>query len=374
MRIRRGEQWPLAVSATLLLSAPVVASSDDVEPVRIEFHAPSGCPGESAFLDQVRARTSKSRPAAAGERARTFTITVTQRGSRILGLLKIEDPPAPPAVREVSGEECSEIVSALALITALAVDPHASTAPAARLSTAPPPQPAAPSPGAPSPSSGEAARSEPPPPFPAPHPAPYIAPPTWLSPVATPLPALLTPPPNAVPPRWRLSLGLHAAAVDAVAPDLIPGLDGFIDVERAADSVFSPSFRASVFWVQGSGARLGPVFSNYYWVAGRLEGCPLALSPVAKFRLSPCALVDAGMLQVEGGGRVNTVSRSRPWVAPGILGRIRWEVVDPLVVEVEAGASFPLIRDTFYVAPGINVHSVPAVGASLAAGVGVHFF
>lgn len=365
MRSRRAELGGWASCAALLLSVAAAAAQDAVEPVHIEFHAPSGCPGEAAFLAEVHARTSKVRGAAAGERARTFTITVTRRASGILGQLKIEDPPAPPALREVSGEECGEIVSALALITALAVDPHASTAPQVSLSPSPPPvveAPAAAAPASPSPP-------------PSPPLGPYIPPPPWLGPIAMPLPALLPPSRSAAAlPPWRLSSGLQIAAISAVAPGIIPGVGGFIDVEQRAASVFSPSFRASVFWATGGGSRLGPVFSNFYWFAGRLEGCPLQLRPVALVRLSPCAVIDVGRLQAEGGGRVTSSVRVRPWVAPGVLGRVRWEIVDPLLVEVEAGAFVPLVRDTFYIAPMIDIHRAPAVGASLAAGVGVHFF
>jgi hypothetical protein len=367
MRSRRAELGSWALCAALLLAAAAAAAQDAVEPVHIEFHAPSGCPGEAAFLAQVHARTSKVRGAAAGERARTFTITVTRRASGILGQLKIEDPPAPPALREVSGEDCGEIVSALALITALAVDPHASTAPQTSLSTTPTPAPVAEPPAAEAPVSAAPAGS---PPLP-----PYAPPPPWLGPIAMPLPALLPPLRSAAAPsRWRLSSGLQIAAISAVAPGIIPGVDGFIDVEQRAASVFSPSFRVSVFWATGGGIRVGPVFSNFYWLAGRLEGCPLQIRPVASVRLSPCGLIDAGRLQAEGGGRVASAIRVRPWVAPGVLGRLRWEIVDPLLVEVEAGAFFPLVRDTFFIEPGIDVHRAPPVGGSLAAGVGVHFF
>jgi hypothetical protein len=190
-----------------------------------------------------------------------------------------------------------------------------------------------------------------------------------------PLPALLTPsPPADQPPTWHLSLGLQVAPISAVAPGLIPGVAAFIDVQRTDASVFSPSLRASAFVAWSGLIRSGAVYSKYYWIAGRLEGCPLRLRPLAWLKLSPCALLDAGVLDAEGGGRATSASRVRPWIAPGILGRIQAEISEPLFLEVEAGAIFPLVRDTFYVAPMIDVHRVPAVGASLAAGVGFHFF
>ena len=64
-----------------------------------------------------------------GEAARAFVVTVTAETATIRGLLSITSLGGSVSRREVTGDTCSEVVSALALITALAIDPSATTAP-----------------------------------------------------------------------------------------------------------------------------------------------------------------------------------------------------------------------------------------------------
>ncbi|MGH7294495.1 MAG: hypothetical protein ACRELB_06170, partial [Polyangiaceae bacterium] len=115
-------------SALALTSAGVARAQPAEEPIRIEYAAPPTCPPESAFFAQLRARTSRVTRAATGARARTFAVTVVPRGRRIAGHLVIRDPDgATAAERDVAGDTCEEVVEALALVTALSVDPGAVT-------------------------------------------------------------------------------------------------------------------------------------------------------------------------------------------------------------------------------------------------------
>ncbi len=82
MRSKRAERHAVAVAAawlSLSLGARSAGAADS-EPIRLRFEAVDGCPDEAAFLDQVRARTEKVRVAAVGEKARTFTVRLTQEG------------------------------------------------------------------------------------------------------------------------------------------------------------------------------------------------------------------------------------------------------------------------------------------------------
>src|SRR5438105_3354701 len=102
-----------ATALAALILAPAAARADDVEPIRIAFEAPSGCSSEASFLDEVRARTAKARLAAPGEKARSFTVQVKREGRRVRGRLTLEEAGGAPAVRDVRGDRCDEIVSAL---------------------------------------------------------------------------------------------------------------------------------------------------------------------------------------------------------------------------------------------------------------------
>lgn len=365
-----------AVLCALTLALPGRAAADDgTEPIRVDVRAPAGCTDTDAFVAEVTARTAKARLAGAGEAARSFTVTITTRGKRAQGTLVIDDPRGAGGARTVEGDSCGEVASALSLVTALAIDPRASTA--ARPPPRPPP-PAPPPPPPPRPRSVELPRRPLLPPY---------APLPWWGPIGLPLPAA---PGSWPPPRWQVSAVLHAGAASALAPGMTLVLSGSIDVARVGSGILAPAFRFS--FLQADSGELTPAASpllrtRFRWTAGRLEGCPvrLPLGPVVAY---PCALVEAGVHDSDGqspfapGGTLPDAQHlgvARPWVAPGLLGRLQLAVSGDLVLELQGGATFPLIRDTFYfgptsTAPGaIIAHAVPAAGGFVSGGVGMHF-
>jgi hypothetical protein len=338
----------LALGLVASLASPARAA--DTEPIHIAFHAPAGCPDEAAFMGQVVARTARARVVAASEPGRTFAITIRVEGARTRGRLTIDTGQGSPAARDVVGGTCEEVVSALGLVTALAIDPNASTAPTVAPVVATPPPPSTPS-----------APSGPPPRY---DPLP------WWGPIGAPLPVIPLRAPDAPASRWRAGWGLLFGGASAVAP-------GLAEIARAGDGVLSPAFRLAMteadtgFRVVGARQR-----ARFALVSGRLEACPVRADVLRTLSALPCARFEAGELTASGLARVG-LSTTRPWAAPGAGARIEWWLFDRLRLEAEAGASFPLVRDTFSfgVPPGpvSQVHAVPVAAGSFAAGVGTHF-
>ena len=119
-----------AACALVVLAARDASGQDaDVEPLGVDYTAPDGCPPASSFFSEITARTPRARAARSGERARVLHVKVTRRGEAHVGTLAVEDTTGTGSAREVSGGTCAEVVGALALVAALAVDPHASVAP-----------------------------------------------------------------------------------------------------------------------------------------------------------------------------------------------------------------------------------------------------
>jgi hypothetical protein len=385
MRSLRGERRAAAVTAAALaialaaISAAATAAAADTEPIRIRFEAPPGCPSEAAFLDQVRARTAKARVAAASEKARTFAVRLTQEGRSIHGRLAIEDAASQTELREVTGERCAEVVSALALITALAVDPHASTAPPARLPAAPLAS-SAPSigsdPGAPGSSTAPSAPVAPPrarlPPN---HPAPYLPPPSWADLDVSPLP-VIPEIPGEMPSKWRFTAGLEIAAVGGFAPPLVAGSTLFVEATLTDHRAFAfaPSIRLAAIQAESGYVGPAPIVARFQLHAARAEVCPMRVVFASDLAIAPCAWFEVGSLFAEGWGSVASGSSNRPWAAPGFGGRFRWTIAGEIELQIEGSGSLPLVRDTFFVAPITIVHAVPSLAGSLAGGVGVHFF
>jgi hypothetical protein len=377
MRSLRGERRAAAVTAAslaILLAAPR-ARAADTEPIRVRFEAPPDCPGEAAFLDQVHARTAKARVAAAAEKARTFAVRLTLEGRSIHGRLAIEDSASQTEIREITGDRCAEVVSALALIAALAVDPQASTAPPARLPTPPRALPAIGSdPAAPA---GISAPAAPPPRarLPPNHPAPYVRPPLWDDLDASPLPAIPWIPAE-ISPRWRFTVGVEIAAVGGFAPPLAAGSTLFVEAaltDRRA-LAFAPSVRLAAIAADSGYLGPAPIVARFQLHAMRAEVCPVRVMLFSSLTIAPCTSFDVGVLLAQGWASAQSGESQRPWAAPGLTGRLRWTIAEEIELQIEGGGSVPLVHDTFVVAPDTLVHEVAGFAPWLAAGAGVHFY
>lgn len=368
----RGTRIPAAGVALAVVFAARAAPADEIEPIRVTVTAPAGCPDADAFTAEVIARTAKARIAAPGEAARSFTVTITRQGRRVRGRLSIADPRGAGGTREMAGESCEDVASALALVTALAVDPNASTA-------ARPPPPPAPKAAPPRPR-----------PFtmpPLPRPRPY-APLPWWGPIGAPLPAL----PTATRAHgWRAAAVIHAGAASAIGPSTTLVLSGAVDVAKEGEGMLAPAFRLGLISAAGaeqavSGAPL--LRARYRLTAASVEGCPVRLPLAGPLALYPCLHVEAGAIGASGlspytpAGQLPKAVRldtTRPWIAPGITGRLQLAVAGGLILEAQGGLILPLFRDTFYfgqppsTAGEITSHQVPAAGGFVSGGVGFHF-
>ncbi len=94
-------------------------------PIRIEFEAPAGCSSVDAFYQGVRVRTDRVRPAVPGETALQVRVRLFRVGTTIRGELKFGDQQGESETRRVDGLSCNEVVEALSLTAALALDPSA---------------------------------------------------------------------------------------------------------------------------------------------------------------------------------------------------------------------------------------------------------
>src|SRR4029079_13810408 len=110
----------------LASSASRVASADETEAVELSYAAPLACPDRASFASEVRARSRKVL-FAEGDADRRFVVRVSLFAGHFSGELSIVDQHRDASERRIDGEKCDEVVSALALISALAVDPQAST-------------------------------------------------------------------------------------------------------------------------------------------------------------------------------------------------------------------------------------------------------
>ena len=332
---------------------PALAQDVAVEPVHIVYHAAAECPREAEFERQLTMRTARMRTARPGEPARTFALAVDSQGGEHRARLRIITTDGSVTVRELAGDDCADVVSAMALIVALDIDPSASTSPVPAAET------------------GGAA-------------PPFTTPPAASTDAAavpgTALPAEPPGPPGRTQtptePRGPAEAGFHPA-LGASVQSLVglvpaPALGGGLFVEFArARAPFVPSVRASFVIVAAEASLRGPIGSSATWYYARVEGCPLRPF-VDRVRIDACAFLDAGALGTSGQGLDHQTTALQSWFGAGLLGRIAWSAAAR--VELEAGGGFvvPLRRYTFQYDPGtgelVEIKPVSSIGAVLFAG------
>lgn len=346
----------------ILTIAGAAHAQEAPEPLAVAYEAPPGCPTSDAFFREIAARTTRARAAQPNERSRVMHVVVTKSGDQHLGRLWIEDASASSTARSVSGKTCSEVVGALALVGALAVDPRASTAPIAAAPIAA--APIATEPGAappPPPPADKPAEVSPPPP--APPVPPPVAPPSPSRSGTDPLPS---------PPRGRVEVGVQVEA--AFVAGAVPGGRLFGDVSIGPrDGLFAPALRLAVARSLDVARTAAIGGATLTWTSVGLDACPLRLALARPVGLRPCVGGSAGVLDASGTGFAGTVSRSRPWLTLSALTRFVWEPLAWLDVELEAGVIAPLYRESFFFAPSVSVYEAPALAFLSRAGLGLRF-
>jgi hypothetical protein len=325
--------------------------------LRVVYRAAGDCPSETAYTSQVLARTTRVRLARRDDASFvSLLVTVSQAPAGFSGRLEVARDDGHVFARAVEGDTCEEVVSALALVTALTFDPQASASPSS--GKLPPVVPAQPEPEASAPLP-EPPR-QPPPLAPATAPSPSEPRARW----AEPSPSEAT--------GWQVALGGQAALRRGVTPDPIVTLPLFVGVVLPLREPFAIGLRASF---ERSGTDLtdsASATAAFRWTAGALEGCPIAWSQ-GEVSASPCLRLEAGVVEAEGSGIVPARDDRRPWAAVGAVGRAEWAFLEPAFAELGAGVMVPLIRDRFFFQPDRTVHRPAAVGWLARIDLGLRF-
>ena len=316
------------------------------EKVRVAYEASPGCPAADVFLSQVRARVGTDWEAPRDVLARTIQVRVSATEERSVARIDFVDEKGQKFTRTVSATTCDEVVSGIALITALAIESRVAEA----LDQSEPGQPDVAPPVQPAPGPPAA-------------PAPVVTTPPKPRGSAPPSRASRAPPPH-------VDLGDAGLIGAGVGPALGEGLRSFIGVGWKS----GPDFRLGVDYL-----RTPPVFRSEAWtefstLGARASGCPVAVALGALFRLLPCAGAVVGAHHGEGVGS-KTVSKGsdspiflRPFAS--VRSEIAW---DAFFVELEGEAKFAVDhRFQFNTQPTpTSVYDVPPVAFGLSAGVGV---
>lgn len=310
-----------------MITLAASARGDDVVHFRVVYRSPADCPDARTFAAGITGRTERAR-IAKGEDSVLVEVSIqTATGNE--GRVRITGKDREPIERSVRGASCNEIVDALALITALAFDPEASSEsrPPSEPEPAPVEKPIAPAP----PSSREEDGLE------------------WsvegalgVVPIDTSLPS----------PNLGYSAAVGASSTGALlAPEL------FLFGRRVSGDVVKGEGRAE-FGISSFG----------------IVACPLRFPATGAFSFRPCAGFELGALSAEGVGLLVEKKQTRFWLAPIVSARGEWRFASPLFAVASMGARFPLNRQHYSFESGEKVHDIPRISFDLGLEVGVVFF
>ncbi len=313
---------------------------DAAEPIQLVYES-EGCGTADAFRSQVLARTAKAAFVDAGAH-RTFRVILrTSTGGKRTGKLVVTDPKGGTSERSLGAGSCDEMVEALALVTAIAIDPAASTRPIAELE------------------------------------------PTWLAYPADehgPTPLLPwdagpprpreAPPPPAPSARWQAVVVAHAGVLAGPLPSAVGHFGGGAGFLRDA-GLFSQELRATVAGATGSAANAANATASFTAVRVDLSLAPLrprwklvAIAPVAAVSLLWVSVTPEGVVDPQPSARLVPLL--------GLGGRATLEL-RPMFVELEARLSVPLTHERYYVDPSVTVFESARVAFDGGLAVGVRF-
>jgi hypothetical protein len=300
--------------------------------VSVDYQSPSECPDEGTFGSELRGRNanvSVSPAATPTESVPRLVVRVVRRGGAsgqvtFRGELVVRYPDGTLAKRSVDGDACPSVVDALALMSAMTLDPAGTLA--GKSGTPAPPEP-------------------------------------------TPLP-LTPPPPDATPPATakdvergaHLSTGLGANTVLGIGPGALPEGLGFLELSWKNESLWSPAVRVAVSYAGGPAESVTGGGVTTSRTEARVDACPLRWGS-GPWRVLPCAGIEGGVLAAAGDGVTPSLHALRPWFAAGLVGKVQWRVGRSFFLEVVGGATVPFVRDHFFFQPNAatTVYQAPVV-------------
>ncbi len=305
--MRRACAIAIAASVAGTGAAPPRAEAERAEEVvELRYAAPPGCPTRDAAVELIRERTPAVRFAAGAPRV--FAIRVTAGEHGYTGELVVDET----ADKQLTAQRCDDLVTALALVIALAIDPTAAAGPRIEAVAVPPPPP---------------------------------------------------PPPGPTRMRDATLAGVLGAGV---TPDLLVagGLAGRARWGARAAEIAIVAGRDST--------READARATFTRLVVRPAACLVQLR--GPLELGGCGHAELGVVRATGDDIINSRGLTRLWAAVGAHGTLRWPAPSSRgFAQLQLGLTVPFTRDRYRFMPGILIHDTPPLTGWVGLGVGLRF-
>jgi hypothetical protein len=282
------------------------------QPFRLEYWAHGNCPDAIEFARQIRARAPRLRPAIADEPALGFYAELDARTDVATGVLVTRSLDGREVKREVRGPSCDDVVTALALIIALAADPTQPSDAAA----------------------GAAKRAR------APRSPDEAQDPEQFEPLTAPV---ADSDPNG---RWSFGVGGGLEFDSTIAPSPGYGLNVGFEAEGPGGSPWRGLLGLSAIRSAAADTGTSGGMASFTWLAFRATACPVRWPQETPLFLRACGFLDAGELS---GSVVFDAARrdaTHMWFGLGAFARIE-ALVGVVSFQLEGGGVAPLEHDEF---------------------------
>lgn len=334
------------------------AHASEPESIVLRYEAGAACPSESAFVDRVRAYTTRwSRVPTDAGGVRSIRVRANARAheSSARGQLTVTGTDGEATERTLSAPNCDALAEALAIMVAVAIDPSALTAHETEPSPAP---------------TEEAPRET------ESLPLLVTTPPTEAARNEMPKPIVGEPHPSV---RLRMSAALRGAVTSTVIDTALPVGELAIAIEGSFERLpawVRPSLSVGLRRSLPTDVSLRGGTIEFLWTAANVRLCPLGSSTMrGAVDLALCAEADIGVLDAEARGYDDSRKSSLFWLDWGASARGALSLGTRAFVDVSVAMLAPSAhsRRPFELASGALVSRAPVVGVLAGAGVGLRF-
>lgn len=330
-----------------------VSSPNEPLAVRLELDLPEGCGTLNGFVERLRARIDRIRFAEEGVNRIVQARIESNSVGAYRATMTLRYPDGHSSSRIVDALNCNDAVEALALITAVTLDPLGSGV----------------TDHAASPVDGvrrtqDATDSQTGPLTPA---AKRASPKESASSAAQ----GSTAPVTHSAPRLGVGIGAAFSSFRGPSPGLLEGFELSVLVLQRRPSPLSFSARLGVSYTVNTGVLAPGGVADFSLTSAVLDLCPVQQSWTA-IELRACGVTHAGLLIAKGRATESAQSHHRPTLAFGTSGQLTWLPWEFLAVPLRAHLAFPIGRDTFAFDP-LAFYRVPSVSYNVTAGLEARF-
>ena len=336
----------------LLVATDDAAAERAPERISLQYSAAAECPDREELVRRISAYTTRWTLEEPNDAARRFVVRIDRRDERYLGRLELRETSGDAASRAIEDDDCEDVVLALAIAVAIAIDPHAALGPAA-----------------PDPAEGDAPRDE-------------SATPEPRAPRREEPKARAEHPPRpgsgdaGQVPRLVGAIGARGEMNTAVS-GVIAVVDLYVETEWSSPIArlpwVRPVLRAGFRKSLPRTSRVGETEASIDWSAVQIEACPSRFRLSSQMSAEGCLGSNVGVLSAEARDVPGANTTHRPWFDYGAVAAARWQVHRGLFVDAAAAVWLPLIRDRLRIEPDGVVTHAPGVGFSAGIGGGWRF-